>query len=55
MVIIAVLMFRAWKQMSADNSITEWERSKIAVWDYPIMDRFTKVNAILNSRYLYTC
>ena len=29
--------------MSADNSITEWERSKIAVWDYPIMDRFTKV------------
>ena len=29
--------------MSLDNTITEFERSKLAVWDYPVSDKYTKV------------
>ena len=29
--------------MSLDNTITEYERSKLAVWDYPVSDKYTKV------------
>ena len=31
--------------MSADNEITEYQRTKLAVWDYPVIDRFTKMIA----------
>ena len=34
---------RVWKEMSLDNTITEFERSKLAVWDYPVSDKYTKV------------
>ena len=30
--------------MSLDNSIPEYERSKLAVSEYPVSDKFTKVN-----------
>ena len=34
--------------MSLDNTITEFERSKLAVWDYPVSDKYTKVATKLN-------
>ena len=30
--------------MSLDPSITEIERSKLAVWEYPVSDAYTKVS-----------
>ena len=39
-------LFRVWKEMSLDNTISEYERSKLAVWDYPVSDKFTKVSEI---------
>lgn len=29
--------------MSLDNTISEYERSKLAVWDYPVSDKYTKI------------
>ena len=29
--------------MSLNDSMTEVERSKLAVWDYPVSDRYTKI------------
>ena len=33
--------------MSLDDSLTELERSKLAVWDYPVSDKYTKVKGLL--------
>jgi len=35
--------YEVWKEMSLDNTITEYERSKLAVWDYPVSDKYTKM------------
>jgi len=35
--------YEVWKDMSLDNTISEYERSKLAVWDYPVSDRYTKI------------
>ena len=29
--------------MSLDNKVSEYNRSKLAVWHYPVSDRYTKV------------
>ena len=29
--------------MSSDNNITEYMRAKLAVWDYPVSDKYTKI------------
>ena len=29
--------------MSLDNKVGEYKRSKLAVWHYPVSDRYTKV------------
>lgn len=29
--------------MSLNDSLTEVERSKLAVWDYPVSDKYTKI------------
>ena len=34
---------RIWKDMSLNDSMTELERSKLAVWDYPVSDKHTKI------------
>ena len=34
---------RIWKDMSLDDTLSELERSKLAVWDYPVSDKYTKV------------
>ena len=35
--------FRIWKNMSLDDSMNEYERAQLAVWDYPIDDTYTKM------------
>ncbi|XP_015795628.1 uncharacterized protein LOC107371996 [Tetranychus urticae] len=37
--------YEIWKALSLDDSISEYERSQFAVWDYPVSDRYTKVRA----------
>ena len=37
------LYLRIWKDMSLNDSLSELERSKLAVWDYPVSDKYTKV------------
>lgn len=40
--------FEAWKAMAIKQPLTQSERSKYIVYDYPLSDRYTKVwNAIL--------
>ena len=29
--------------MTLENNITEYERAKLAVWDYPVSDKYTKI------------
>ena len=35
---------RIWKDMALNDSLTPVEKSKLAVWDYPVSDKFTKVD-----------
>ncbi|XP_043206928.1 ionotropic receptor 25a-like [Amphibalanus amphitrite] len=35
--------YEIWKDMSLNDSMTEVERAKLAVWDYPVSDRYTKM------------
>ncbi|XP_043269218.1 ionotropic receptor 25a [Venturia canescens] len=32
-----------WKDMSLNDSLSDVERSKLAVWDYPVSDKYTKM------------
>ena len=32
-----------WKDLSLDDTISEYERAKLAVWDYPVTDKYTKM------------
>ena len=34
---------RNWKDMSLDDKITEKERAMLAVWDYPVSDKYTRI------------
>lgn len=35
--------FRIWKDMSLNDSLSDVERAKLAVWDYPVSDKYTKM------------
>merc|ERR1711874_290911 len=35
--------YKVWKDISLDDTINEFERSKLAVWDYPVTDKYTKI------------
>lgn len=35
--------YEAWKEMSLNDSLSNVERSKLAVWDYPVSDKYTKM------------
>lgn len=35
--------YEIWKEMSLNNSLTPLERSKLAVWEYPVSDKYTKI------------
>ena len=43
MIIISAISARVWKDMSLDDSVSEYERAKLAVWDYPVTDKYTKI------------
>ena len=34
---------RIWKDLSLNESTDEYERTKLAVWEYPISDKYTKI------------
>lgn len=40
---IEEIFYNIWKEMSLNDSLSEEERSKFAVWDYPISDKYTKI------------
>ncbi|XP_003743738.1 ionotropic receptor 25a [Galendromus occidentalis] len=35
--------YEIWKNMSLDDSLTDDQRAELAVWDYPVSDKFTKI------------
>lgn len=35
--------YEIWKDMSLNDSLSPVERSKLAVWDYPVSDKYTKM------------
>ena len=41
--VIVSFYLRIWKEMTLDPKINEFERSKLATWDYPVDDTYTKV------------
>ena len=43
MAYIEEIFYNIWKEMSLNDSLSEEERSKFAVWDYPISDKYTKI------------
>ncbi|XP_054005653.1 ionotropic receptor 25a [Hylaeus anthracinus] len=43
MAAIEQTFFNIWKQMSLNDSLTEVERVKLAVWDYPVSDKYSKM------------
>ncbi|CAG9857523.1 unnamed protein product [Phyllotreta striolata] len=40
---IEARFYEIWKDMSLNDSLSEVERSKLAVWDYPVSDKYTKM------------
>lgn len=35
--------YEIWKDMTLNDSLSPLERSKLAVWDYPVSDKYTKI------------
>ncbi|KAJ8875454.1 hypothetical protein PR048_023349 [Dryococelus australis] len=35
--------YEIWKDMSLNDSLSDVERAKLAVWDYPVSDKYTKI------------
>ncbi|XP_044735495.1 ionotropic receptor 25a-like [Chrysoperla carnea] len=40
---IEAKFYEIWKDMSLNDSLSPVERSKLAVWDYPVSDKYTKM------------
>ncbi|CAK1555436.1 unnamed protein product [Leptosia nina] len=40
---IEVKFYEIWKEMSLNDSLSDVERAKLAVWDYPVSDKYTKM------------
>nr|QQP19806.1 ionotropic receptor 25a [Tropidothorax elegans] len=40
---IEAKFYEIWKDMSLNDSLTDLERAKLAVWDYPVSDKYTKM------------
>lgn len=43
MAYIEEVFYNIWKDMSLNDSMSEEEQAKLAVWDYPISDKYTKM------------
>ncbi|GFO24576.1 glutamate receptor, ionotropic kainate 2 [Plakobranchus ocellatus] len=41
--------YEIWKNMSLDESLGAVERAKLAVWDYPVSDKYTKLWSIMKT------
>lgn len=37
------IFYEAWKDMSLNDSLNVVQRSALAVWDYPVSDKYTKM------------
>ncbi|XP_035708909.1 ionotropic receptor 25a isoform X1 [Folsomia candida] len=35
--------YEIWKDMSLNDSMSDYDRSQLAVWDYPVSDKYTKM------------
>ncbi|KAH1005541.1 ionotropic receptor 25a [Dendroctonus ponderosae] len=40
---IEAQFYEIWKDMSLNDSLSDVERAKLAVWDYPVSDKYTKM------------
>lgn len=40
---IETRFYEIWKDMSLNDSMSDIERAKLAVWDYPVSDKYTKM------------
>nr|QNL15113.1 ionotropic receptor 25a [Aulacocentrum confusum] len=40
---IETKFYEIWKDMSLNDSLSDIERAQLAVWDYPVSDRYTKM------------
>nr|BAR64798.1 ionotropic receptor [Ostrinia furnacalis] len=40
---IEVKFYEIWKEMSLNDSLSDVERAKLAVWDYPVSDKYSKM------------
>ncbi|XP_046835531.1 ionotropic receptor 25a isoform X1 [Vespa crabro] len=40
---IEARFYEIWKDMSLNDSLSEVERAKLAVWEYPVSDKYTKM------------
>ncbi len=36
-------VYSIWKEMSLNQSMSPLERAKLAVWDYPVSDKYTNM------------
>ncbi|XP_050348568.1 ionotropic receptor 25a isoform X2 [Nymphalis io] len=42
-ILAAYFFTRIWKEMSLNDSLSDVERAKLAVWDYPVSDKYSKM------------
>ena len=40
---IDLVYFSIWKNMSLNDNLSDIERAQLAVWDYPVSDKYTKM------------
>ncbi|XP_075538331.1 ionotropic receptor 25a-like [Dermacentor variabilis] len=40
---IETRFYNIWKKMSLDDTLSDEERAKLAVWDYPVSEKYTKI------------
>lgn len=45
--------YEAWKEMSLNESLNDIERAKLAVWEYPVSDRYTKMWQAMQEGKIY--
>lgn len=41
--------FKTWKDISMNDSLNIYERSELAVWEYPLSTKYTKIWDMMNS------
>ncbi|KAE8742923.1 Ionotropic receptor 25a [Frankliniella occidentalis] len=50
-IVTVIVRKEIWKDMSLNDSLSEVERAKLAVWDYPVGDKYTKMwQAMLDAK-----